>query len=355
MNRSLITSVPGPGGDRAALEIVLDRLSRLVQTIEAECRRAGPVGVPAVLAANRAQLYAAMMAVGDWINDFLAGQPSHAEIRAAKDRIVPQIRDWARTGQFFHRIYERAHDAPDAYTALEILYTGQPAGGNLSALIFDDYFLNLISARAVRNRLTYLVRRLGEEVQACAEAGVKRVQILSLGSGAAREWVLLTDDPQFGAVAAITCVDADPGALRYVRRQLADRLQTKITCLLASPAEIARRPDRPTQPFHLIYSAEQFNTLDDNQAAQWVQDCYELLMPGGLLILGNLCAELPANERVLSEWVLDWQPHRRGAVDLQQIFARTPFGSAPLQIDYEPLHGYIFALARRAPHVTRSS
>ena len=355
MNRSLITSVPGPGGDRAALEIVLDRLSRLVDTIEAECRRAGPVGVPAVLAANREQLYAAMMAVGDWINDFLAGQPSDIEIRAAKDRIVPQIRDWARTGQFFHRVYERAHDVPDSYTALEILYAGQPAGGNPSALIFDDYFLQIISARAIRNRLAYLVRRLGEEVQACAQAGVKRVRILSLGSGAARELALLTDDPQFCAVAAVTCVDADPAALRYARRQLADRLQTKITCLLAQPAEFPRRPDRPAQPFHLIYSAEQFNTLDDSQAAQWVQECYELLMPGGLLIAGNLCAELPANERVLSEWVLDWQPHRRDAVDLQQVFARTPFGSAPLQIDYEPLHGYIFALARRAPHVTRSS
>lgn len=167
--------------------------------------------------------------------------------------------------------------------------------------------------------------------------------------------MLLTDDPQFGAVAAVTCVDADPAALRYARRQLADRLQTKITCLLAQPAEFSRRPDRPTQPFHLIYSVEQFNTLDDSQAAQWVQECYELLMPGGLLILGNLCAELPANERVLSEWVLDWQPHRRGAVDLQQIFARAALGDASLQIDYEPLHGYIFALARRGADVTRSS
>lgn len=354
MNRPSTPLVQGNGGNRSELDVVLGELAQRVRAIEAELRRAGPVGVPAVLAANRAQVYAAMAAVGDWVIDFLAAEPPEAEVRAVKDRIVSQIRDWARTGQFFHRVYERAHGASGAFTALEILYDGQPAGGTLAALIFDDYYLQVISARATRNRLDYLVQHLGNEVRARIDAGLKSVRILSLGSGAARELALLVDDPAFSAAAAVTCVDADPDALRYVRCRLADRLRNRVTYRLARPADFARRPDRPSRPYHVIYAAEQFNLLDDNQAAQMVHDCFEHLMPGGLLLVGNLCSELPANERVLNEWVLDWRPNRRAAADLQRIFARTPLGGAALAIEHEPLHGYIFALARRPLSATLS-
>lgn len=347
MNRSQALPSHGNGGDGADLDIDLDRLAQLVQIIKAECRRAGPQGISAVLASNRPQLYAAMSAVGGWINEFLAAQPSDDEVRAAKARIVPLIRDWSRTGQFFQRVYERLHDSPAAFDAAEIIYSAQPAGGNLSALIFDDYFLHINQVCAVRNRLAYLVECLGEEIRACIAAGAKRVRILSLSNGSMRELILLADDPLFSTEMAVTCLDSDPAALRYARRHLAGRLQGRVTCLRVNPLQFARRPDRPSQPYHVIYSAGLFNSLRDDQAAELVQDSHTMLMPGGRLILGNFCAQLPANERVLSEWVLDWHAFLRDAADLRRIFAGTLFRSDALQVAYEPLHGYVFALARR--------
>ena len=76
MSGLLISPTPDRGDDPADLNSLLDRLSRLVHTGEAECRRVGPQGVPAVLAANRAQFYAAMDALGGWIHAFLAAGPA---------------------------------------------------------------------------------------------------------------------------------------------------------------------------------------------------------------------------------------------------------------------------------------
>ncbi len=326
------------------LDAALAHLTAPVATIEADCAVTGP---STALSRHRAALYAAMDALGGWINAFLAARPAEAELRAAQEHITGTIRPWSRTGPFFDRSFGKLRGYPGDFETIEIIYACRPSGADLRARIFDDYYLWTVAARVVRNRLAYLVGRLGEGVQTWAAQGVVPARVLSLGSGPGRELALLADTPVFSDVAAVTLLDLDAEALRYARSRINGRLNGRTTYLRCNALRFARSPDRPVQPYHIIYAAGLFDYLNADQARQLIQDCHGLLAPGGRLIIGNFCVNLPANERVLIEWLLEWHLLYRDEDDYRRIFAGTAFDGARLRFEYEPLRGNLFAVAER--------
>lgn len=334
-----------PGNDASPpLDAALAQLIDLVATIEADCAASGAT---VALPRHRAALYAAMDALGGWINAFLAAEPSEADIQAAKARVTCLIRSWSRTGPFFDRSFGKLRGYPGDFETIEIIYNCRSGGADLRARIFDDYYLWTVAARAVRNRLAYLVGRLGEGVQAWAAQGVVPARVLSLGSGPGRELALLADDPVFSEAVAVTCLDLDSEALRFARSRLNGRMNGRMTYLRGNALRFARSPDRPAQPYHIIYAAGLFDYLRPDQATQLIEDCHGLLAPGGRLIIGNFCAELPANERVLIEWLLEWYLLYRDEADYRRIFAGTSFDPAALRFEYEPLRGNLFVAVVR--------
>lgn len=332
------------GGPRLA--DLLAQLAAEITAIEADCAASG---ISVALPRQRAVLDAQMDALGGWINAFLAAQPSEAEVQAAKAHITDVIHRWSRTGPFFDRSYGKLRGYPGDHETLEILYTCRPSGADLRARIFDDYYLRTLAARAIRNRLTCLAAQLEEAVQACAAQSLAPVRVLSLGSGPARELVLLADNPGFSEVAAITCLDQSSEALRYVRSRLNGRLNNRVTYLRGNPLRFAHGPARPSRPYHIIYSGDMLDYLDAEQARQLIEDCYSLLAPGGRLIFGGMGAGLPANERVLLAWLLAWHLSYRSEEACRRIFAGTAFGVERLRFESEPLAISFLAVAERAP------
>jgi len=339
-----MTSLPDP---RPRLSAMFADLTATVAGIEAECRSLGPALAPSALAHHRPTLYRAVVALGDWINAFLAGDPPPADIQAVKERVTGLIRLWSATGPFFDHSFGKLRGYPGDFETIEIIYNCRPSGATLPALIFDDFYLHTMAARAVRNRLAYLVDRLGAEVRTQAHAGARSVRLLSLGSGPARELALLANDPVFCETAAVTCLDLDQEALSFARERLSGRFDGRVTYLRGNALRFARDPNRPTQPFHIIYAAGLFDYLRPDQATQLIQDCYGLLAPGGRLIIGNFCVELPANEQLLIEWLLEWCLLYRGEEDYRRILAATSFDADKLHFEYEPLRGNLFAVAER--------
>ena len=336
-------SVPGSNA-QPQLDDLLARLTHLVATIEADCAAAG---IPVALPRQRAALYAAMDALGGWINAFLVAGPAEAEVQAARERITGLIRPWSATGPFFDRSFGKLRGYPGDFETIEIIYNCRPCGADLRARIFDDYYLWTVAARAVRNRLAYLVGRLGEGVQAWAAQGVVPARVLSLGSGPGRELALLADTSVFSDVAAVTLLDLDTEALRFARSRINGRMNGRVTYLRGNALRFARGPDRPAQPFHIIYAAGLFDYLNADQARNLIEDCHGLLAPGGRLIIDNFCVDLPANERVLIEWLLEWYLLYRDEADYRRIFAGTSFNQARLRFEYEPLRGNVFAVVEK--------
>jgi extracellular factor (EF) 3-hydroxypalmitic acid methyl ester biosynthesis protein len=223
-----------------------------------------------------------------------------------------------------------------------------PRGEDLHGLVFDDYYLHARPAQAVRNRLAYLVERLEAEVGRRSAGGRRPVRLLSLGSGPARELALLAQRPGFTATVAVTCLDLDPAALACARQRIAGRLDGQVHFVCDNALRYARGAQRPDQPFDVIYAAGLFDYLNAGLAARLIEDCYGLLAPGGTLLVGNFSLETHPSDRVLIDWLLDWQLLYRNEADYRAIFARTSFDPANLHFEYEPLRANLFAVAQRS-------
>lgn len=172
------------------------------------------------------------------------------------------------------------------------------------------------------------------------------MRLLSLGSGPARELARLATRPGFCDLAQATCLDLDPAALAHAQRQLA-QMDGRVQFVRDNALRFAAGPNRPAQPYDLIYAAGLFDYLDAGQAARLIQDCHGLLAPGGLLIIGNFSHETHPSDRILMDWLLEWRLIYREETDYRAIFAQTPFGSNDLHFEYEALRANLFVLAAR--------
>jgi extracellular factor (EF) 3-hydroxypalmitic acid methyl ester biosynthesis protein len=329
----------------------LDRACDLIHWIEGACRDAGQEAIPHVLAEHRPALYRAMHYLGAAINSFLAGEPPADAVDAVQAQVTGALRPLSHTSPFFHHSYYKLRGYPGDFETIEVIYNNRPTGTDLPGWILDDYYLATPPAQAVRNRLGYLVQRLGGLVRDWAAQGAHPVRLLSLGSGSARELVSLTADPAFAHAAEVTCVDLDPGALAYARQRLDGRLRQTVRWPVhwvnANAVRLAGNGALPGGPFHVIYAAGLFDYLKAPIAARLMSYCHSLLVPGGLLIAGNFSLETPANDRILIEWLLDWHLLYRDEADYRAIVAATPFRDGDLAFEYEALRANLFAVLCR--------
>lgn len=326
----------------------LIRVSDLLRRIESDCPQSDTLARD-ILPRYRPAMLDAMHNLGAAIDAFLTSQPPAAEIKAVYQQVTGPIRAWSATSPFFHHSFTKPRGYPGDFETIEIIYDCCPAGEDLPGLVFDDYYLHARPAQAVRNRLAYLVERLGAEVGQRSAGGHRPVRLLSLGCGPARELALLAQRPEFAAVADVTCLDMDPAALACARQHIDGRLDGQVHFVCDNALRYARSAQRPAEPFDVIYAAGLFDYLSPDLASRLVEDCYGLLAPGGVLIVGNFSLETHPSDRVLIDWLLDWHLLYRNEADYRAIFARTSFGPVSLHFEYEPLRANLFVVAPCKP------
>lgn len=305
-----------------------------------------PTLVPAVMVQHRTELYRALDAIGGWINDYLATNPSLADREAVRTRIAALIRAWSATSPVFNRLINSAGGIPRDHELSELVLDNRQAGADFPSMFFNDYYLHSIAAQATRNRFAMLTERLLQAVLGRVRTDTNQVQLLNLKSQAGRELIRLADQPAFSLV-QITCLDDSATALRALRAELDNLLPGQAHYLRVDPRQFARGPLRPSRPYDIIYAASFFTYLTKSEAIALVRDCYGLLAPGGILILAGPTNGIPANERILGTWLLGLQLYYRDEADWRDIFAQTPFGVKTLQFEREPLGGDMLVSARR--------
>ena len=332
-----------PGSLRSRLQQVEETLSQIISSIE----RAPAAEIPRILAEHRSEFYEVMNSLGVGILDFLAENPSPAEIDAVRTRVVTPIRTWSATSPIFNRTFRSAANGPRDFEVPALVIHNRRAGADLSSLVLNDFYLHAIAAEALRNRYAMLVARLQREVTLRTHAGINPVQVLNLKCDTGNELVRLAEEPEF-ALTAITCLDDNATALRAARAKLDKRLPTQTRFLRVSAMRYAQSPMRRSQHYDISYAAILLDHLTDRQTVALVREYYGLLAEGGALILGSPTRGIPASERILIAWVLDLVVHYRDIADFQRLFAQTPFGDETLLFDHEPLGGDLLVSATRS-------
>jgi extracellular factor (EF) 3-hydroxypalmitic acid methyl ester biosynthesis protein len=301
---------------------VVDRTVELLLTTKARLRSAAPVSAGAddssVIHAITEDLW------NDWrvawadaaacLQEIVV-TPQHLQL--AKDyteaHLTPELMD----APLWRQAYTKPLGYPGDYVAMNYMYDGAPEG--------DTPFGSVAHELAVHIG-QFVVKRKDIVRQAISEAVAKQsgpgpCVIASLGSGPAREVTeFLAHDPLAARPTRFFLVDQDGAALCFAGRQLsaaicegpangAARIEMRHLSVLRLLREVD--PSSLLPPSDLIYSAGLFDYFSDRTCQVLTRRLYEVLRPGGVLLLGNM--KFGTDMLWPLELIADWSLRYRSA------------------------------------------
>jgi len=260
------------------------------------------------------------------------------------ERIAPLLQE----SVFWHRCTTKPRGYAGDYLMMDMIYGNRPLPvGSTQAFSshLDRWFLNTPTAQACRHRHEWLAGKLA---LGCAD-GVRK--IASLACGPCRELATLLDrqgelqHPLEGDL-----FDFDTEALDYARRLLEPRLGSLVRLKFqqANLLKAIRQSGQisPPEQYDLIYCSGFADYLSDVALHRLLKSVYELLKPGGVLLLAQFLDRPDHPDRSAMQWGMDWNLVYRTKPELQTAFAQSPFGNQ-VQIEAEPLGLIAFCEVRR--------
>ncbi|MDA8171213.1 MAG: methyltransferase [Nitrospiraceae bacterium] len=228
------------------------------------------------------------------------------------------------------------------YKMLEGIYRNIPLSEGIGYYL-DCYLLAFTLSRACRGRLDKAKRILKGEL-----LRQKGRRILDIGCGSSRDLFEIAEDIR-DSNADITCIDIDDDALRFSLNRLAYAgLGDQIKFRKYNVVRMINR-ERNLREFgkqEIIYSAGVFNYLPDDIVPNLIDALYELLNPGGRLIIAFEDADRyrPQN----CHWGLKWDALiQRTEIDCRALFEAAGFPEGAMKIKRDETGVIMFCILER--------
>lgn len=205
-------------------------------------------------------------------------------------------------------------------------------GESLFAKIIHRWFVRQPPAEAHRNRIKFMVNCIETEVQRAVRAG-RAAGILNFACGPAAEVQRFASHSVLANHAEFTLQDLDDHALAYCQSMLLPifskrRLDTLATFQKKSIVQLIKDSQaagtEPRKQYDLVYCAGLFDYLADNVCRQLMDIFYDLVRPGGLLLVTNVNDTNPL--RYGMEHLLDWHLIYRNEAEIRAL---TPEAALP--------------------------
>ncbi len=229
---------------------------------------------------------------------------------------------------FFKRVYFKPKGYPGDFLMMEAIYKNMPNGDGLLGKLIDKYFLNAPAARAVRERRRMLSKLLFDYSSKITENldNEEKLKIMNLACGSNRE--LFDFLSQFEKTVDIecTCIDADNDALFYTQNSV-DIFEHNASIQLINDNVIKWAIKRKAPPNcydqHIIYSSGLTDYLNDKLFIAFVKLCYDLLRPGGRVIISNYSINNP--NKAWMDHIFMWRLIHRTEKDMKQLLMKGGF------------------------------
>jgi 2-polyprenyl-3-methyl-5-hydroxy-6-metoxy-1,4-benzoquinol methylase len=248
-------------------------------------------------------------------NDLVRPLMGDREIReAVKEFTELVLTPELRGGAIWDRSYDKPLGYPGDFEIMNQVYDWQRVGANAYQMLLHR--LGLEVAQCIKTRMEVVRGDIAGMIS--RQDADRTTRILSLGCGSAREVeTYLARHRGSLPRAEFTLIDQESRALDYAYRAALPSLvhnesHCRVNCLHMSFTDILRGTSGlsalPQQD--LIYSVGLLDYLTDRRAASLVRRLFDLIVPGGLLIIGNM------NETALSnlwpmEFLTDWSLYYR--------------------------------------------
>ena len=246
-------------------------------------------------------------------------QPAH---RAYVRR---QIHPLVLCSPFAYRTYHKPLGYAGDYEMVNMILRDPLEGSSLFAKAVNAWFLSQAPAEAHRNRIDYLTYSLTSEIRRVAALG-RPAKILNLGCGPAKEIQILLSQSEVSNQAKFTLLDFNDETFTYTTKLLNDltkqyRRDTELNFVKKSVHQLLKEGasqagDLPSD-YDVVYCAGLFDYLSDRICKRLMEIFYEMLAPGGLLIVTNVDPSNPI--RGMMEYVLEWHLIYRDSNQLQAL------------------------------------
>jgi len=255
-----------------------------------------------------------------------------AHRRLLKQRLVPLLEE----SPFLRRAFEKPLGYAGDFEMMNMLYRDHAEGETLFGQALNLWATQAPVARANINRLAFISARIREAI-----AGTKgRLKVTSIGCGPAQELQnLLESAPELGPRLEVALIDQGEEAITHCERTLgplAARTGAKVKFHRESIRRFltVRHAERTFGHRHLIYSGGLFDYLGERAYKVLLQVLYDALLPGGLLLLGNVGAHNPS--RWAMEYFVDWVVIHRTPGELKALAASLRPAPSEIRIEAEP-------------------
>jgi SAM-dependent methyltransferase len=243
--------------------------------------------------------------------------------RHAGERLRARLMPWLSQSQFIARTIERPRGYAGDAEMMRMIYERGFVGSTTFAKLMHRHPIESAAAQAVRNRRG-LISRLLAHVEARRGKRSKALNVLSVACGPAWELRDLYRTATDAARFRCTLIDQDPEALETARAGLEDQaravgqpleatfVRQSVKGLLRSPQERAGLGQ-----FEFIYSMGLYDYLPEAGARELTRRLYDLLAPGGTLVLGNYHVASPT--RVYMGYWMNWPLEYRTAEQFLEL------------------------------------
>lgn len=266
-----------------------------------------------------------------------------------------QVRHLLLDSPFVFRTFRKPLGYAGDYMMVAMMFSDPCAGPSLFARVLNCYSLDLPPILAHRNRIDYLAGWLEQEA-ARAMRQQRQARVFNLGCGPAREVQTFLEKSVAANGAHFTLVDFNQETLDHTRRDLsrisADHgRRSGLEFVRKSVQQLIKEGARTwaagSKPEHdLVYCAGLFDYLSDNVCKLLVEILWEMVAPGGLLVVTNVDRH---PSRAQMECFLEWSLVYRDTAAMRRLVpASVPSDNVVLRRDVTGVN--IFLELRKPEH-----
>jgi extracellular factor (EF) 3-hydroxypalmitic acid methyl ester biosynthesis protein len=226
-----------------------------------------------------------------------------------------------------------------------MLYLNDYQGNSTFAKLFHKHGVEHSASQSVRNRILLIADTL-RNYQATAElSSPNKIKVLSAGSGSAFELQDILKSSRDCENYHFTLLDQDPISLSEAA-DLIGRIEKKFDCKIDVSYQaysvrkmiFAKRIEQKMGQFDFIYSMGLFDYLAAPVAKAVFKRLYQLLKPGGKMVIGNFHVSNPS--KYYMDYWCDWVLFHRTEEELMNLLDER--NSMDVEVLYEDTGSQMF-------------
>jgi hypothetical protein len=320
------------------ISVALDEFKLILQKADQEALKNDNV-VPEELAGK---IHAEFMALLPFLNGLIGDDSGESEDAREElgRRVQRELLPYLLLTRTAERLYAKPRGYCGDYLTIDWLYRNEPGGSGRIGPLLDRVILDAPAAHAVKNRRGLLAEEILRVVEQKNDGPAR---VTSLASGPAREIFDVFDQLEVPSRLEVNLLDIDLQALAFVSDELARRkLKHQVELTHANLVYLATgRQAIDIKEQDLVYSIGLIDYFHDRFVILLLDYVYELLRPGGKVILGNFHTSNVC--KAFIEFVLDWRMIHRTEADMNRLYSASRFGRPSTGIRFEQAGVNLFA------------